>query len=691
QRDMELFFEVVLGAEPSKLDPYVIPTTWKLPDLSSTKIKVGVMYHDGYVLPHPPMLRGLKTAAQKLAENPQFEVVEYSPFEHQRALDIARELYFPDGTAKVHEMLEATGEAILPLTEHALAPPFCKDHSVLEMYELMGRRDAYRKEHLKHWMSQGIDVLLCPAFPGTAQPHDTARYWSYTSQWNLVDYPGIVWPSGLYVDAALDPVMADFTPMSPKDEENMSYYNAELMMGSPISLQLVSRKFNDSFGNTEPPSLPDWLTDLPRYSPFLFPFDTRHIFFQSTAFDYGRLMQKWVFKLYGSSRASLEVKFFSEVGSGLGPTLEFYAVVSKEFARKDLSLWRDTNAAGRSSYVLSPAGLSPRPLDNATTEAGKKVLKVFRVSGQFVAKALMDSRIIDVHFGKAFMKMVVECELPLKAPTLMSFDKEMGRSLSHLRNLEEARRTPSTASRSTVSDLMLDFTLPGYNIELKAGGGDVAVNMWNLEEYISLVVNRTLLFPACNVQSFTASELVMMTRALDEDWSVEGLTKATQANHGFTMDRQPVCNLLSNIWELTIFFFTPLQFSTHFCIFFAANCDSKVTGIEDITAIKYGHLGTEHDSMNTSAAEAIYDRFFTREALEHARDSSDQAFYAKLLQVCEGMSLLVAESTASHSSRCTSAGRSWPKASQVFLSIELKFLTTSFCYSTTCLLIFDLL
>ncbi|KAK4692591.1 hypothetical protein P7C70_g9094, partial [Phenoliferia sp. Uapishka_3] len=47
-----------------------------------------------------------------------------------------------------------------------------------------------------------------------------------------------------------------------------------------------------------------------------------------------------VFELYGSSRAALKVEFFAEVGSGLGPTLEFYALVSKEFARKDLNLWR---------------------------------------------------------------------------------------------------------------------------------------------------------------------------------------------------------------------------------------------------------------------------------------------------------------------------------------------------------------
>ena len=37
-----------------------------------------------------------------------------------------------------------------------------------------------------------------------------------------------------------------------------------------------------------------------------------------------------VMELYGKSQASLEVEFFGEVGTGLGPTLEFYTLLSSE-------------------------------------------------------------------------------------------------------------------------------------------------------------------------------------------------------------------------------------------------------------------------------------------------------------------------------------------------------------------------
>lgn len=96
-----------------------------------------------------------------------------------------------------------------------------------------------------------------------------------------------------------------------------------------------------------------------------------------------------VFELYGSSRASLEVEFFAEVGSGLGPTLEFYALVSKEFARKDLHLWRDDEVTSTSSFVYNRSGLFPSPTDDSTSDVGKKRLKVFRVLGQFVAKGML--------------------------------------------------------------------------------------------------------------------------------------------------------------------------------------------------------------------------------------------------------------------------------------------------------------
>jgi len=160
--------------------------------------------------------------------------------------------------------------------------------------------------------------------------------------------------------------------------------------------------------------LPDWAIDLPQNFPFLFPFATRYNYLQSTSFGYARLILKWqsqqgrtqdssrrddgigflgrlqrqkvriarkhilesavkVFELYGSSSSILEVEYFEEVGTGLGPTLEFYSLVSKEFARRDLKIWRDADPSSPGIHVYHPAGLYPAPIspDDIANDGGQ--------------------------------------------------------------------------------------------------------------------------------------------------------------------------------------------------------------------------------------------------------------------------------------------------------------------------------
>jgi E3 ubiquitin-protein ligase TRIP12 len=206
--------------------------------------------------------------------------------------------------------------------------------------------------------------------------------------------------------------------------------------------------------------LPDWAMDLPLHFPFLFPFTTRFSFLQSTSFGYARLILKWqsqqnraqessrrddtfgflgrlqrqkvrisrehilqsafkVFELYGSSSSILEVEYFDEVGTGLGPTLEFYSLVSREFARRDLKIWRDEDSTNPGPYVHHPHGLFPAPIvRNDSTKAGEKRIYVFRTIGQFVAKAMLDSRIIDITFNKIFLKLILGEEVPLTIASL---------------------------------------------------------------------------------------------------------------------------------------------------------------------------------------------------------------------------------------------------------------------------------
>ncbi|KAH7905824.1 amidase signature domain-containing protein [Hygrophoropsis aurantiaca] len=244
-RDMRLFLEAVLSARPSLLDPALIPVPLAKPDLSKTKLRVGVMFHDGVVMPHPPMLRALELAKAKLQASPLVEVVDFVPYNHDEGYSITRSMYYEDGGKTVREMLKAGGEDILLLSEWIISPPHVVEHDAIAMWKLHDRRDTFRRAYSDHWNQQGVDVLLCPPFPGTAARHDTTTYWGYTAIFNILDYPGVVFPTGIKADPSID-VPRDFgSPMSPADEYNRSLYDPQIFVGAPVNLQVIARRFDD--------------------------------------------------------------------------------------------------------------------------------------------------------------------------------------------------------------------------------------------------------------------------------------------------------------------------------------------------------------------------------------------------------------------------------------------------------------
>jgi E3 ubiquitin-protein ligase TRIP12 len=76
-----------------------------------------------------------------------------------------------------------------------------------------------------------------------------------------------------------------------------------------------------------------------------------------------------VLELYGTSSGILEVEYFDEIGTGLGPTLEFYSLASKEFARRALKLWRDEDESKPGAYVHATRGLYPAPASDSEPSA----------------------------------------------------------------------------------------------------------------------------------------------------------------------------------------------------------------------------------------------------------------------------------------------------------------------------------
>ncbi|XP_073822012.1 E3 ubiquitin-protein ligase ctrip isoform X5 [Musca autumnalis] len=498
-------------------------------------------------------------------------------------------------------------------------------------------------------------------------------------------------------------------------------------------------------------NLPQWLPQIGMACPFLFPFETRHLLFYATSFDRDRALQRLLdttpdlnsaesservaprldrrkraisrqdvlkqaehlIQDFGHSKALLEIQYENEVGTGLGPTLEFYALVSAELQRTDLGLWngsdsykqnsaniadvvkstsatlhieesQDTNtqtsdtatnqttpspttASTRSSsrnnrdsfgvatrsslvatnnsinnqqqspqagddaldmlieqqadvvdqqqqqhhdlsmplldnpiavntistptiqvsptpppvtYVNTSHGLFPLPLGKSSKLPHvSKVKSKFKFLGKFMAKAVMDSRMLDLPFSIPFYRWILNEEHSIGLADLSRVAPEVQQTLVRLQDVVHQREmiladTSLDAMEKTekiesldldgcpIADLGLDFVLPGHaNIELCRGGRDTPVTVHNLHQYISLVTYWFLVegvqkqfealkegfdsvFPTHRLRMFYPEELENVfcgsNNATYQKWDIKMLQESCRTDHGFNQESQAI-------------------------------------------------------------------------------------------------------------------------------------------------------
>ncbi|KZM23696.1 Amidase [Ascochyta rabiei] len=242
---LRIFMKTIIDSEPWLEEPALIPMPWRPYTVPTERpLRIGVLWHDGIVRPHPPITRALKLVTDKLKEH-NIEIVDFAPHLHDEAWAILSSLYYPDGGKADSEDMASSGEPWRPLSEWIIKDnPCVKKLSVGELAYWFEEREAYRKEYALHWKNHGIDALLCPVGPGVAPKHNTAKYWNYTSQWNLLDYPGLAFPV-CRVDKNQDSWNGGERLLGELDEVNRNLWDSEEFHGAPVGLQLVGRRFED--------------------------------------------------------------------------------------------------------------------------------------------------------------------------------------------------------------------------------------------------------------------------------------------------------------------------------------------------------------------------------------------------------------------------------------------------------------
>ncbi|CAH1643332.1 unnamed protein product [Spodoptera littoralis] len=435
-------------------------------------------------------------------------------------------------------------------------------------------------------------------------------------------------------------------------------------------------------------NLPPWLKKIAYACPFVLPFECRHLLFYVVSFDRDRALQRLleaggerggggaaggadervaprldrrkrtvqrhnvlrqaehVMHEFAHSKALLEIQYENEVGTGLGPTLEFYALVSQELQRADLDLWhgsenfkqkptsfggeivksqppvvtdRSADAAARlassvrdalnldedrapepsdleketsipspapdATYVTWPCGLFPQAVGrNARASHVSRIKAKFRFLGKFMAKAVMDSRMVDIPLSVSMYRWMVNEEKWLSLSDVRHVAPELWRSLCRLRRVAERARQIAADTRHTpdqktqlisaleldgcpIEELGLDFILPGDGCtELRRGGRDLPVTAHNLHNYIDLVTHWLLyegvtkqmeafregfesVFPLANLKIFYPEELEQVfcgspSGGRDQRWEPRMLTECIRPDHGYNAESRAIRMLI---------------------------------------------------------------------------------------------------------------------------------------------------
>uniref|UniRef100_K1RA79 E3 ubiquitin-protein ligase n=1 Tax=Magallana gigas TaxID=29159 RepID=K1RA79_MAGGI len=301
--------------------------------------------------------------------------------------------------------------------------------------------------------------------------HSEARSCQILSEW---DVPRSNDPAACTIDHVLQ-LLQRLYAISMEHSQNMQLNERKGVQLNVPAEEFVSKKLTNKLNQqTQDPlvlasnALPDWCEQLTKACPMLFSVDTRQLYFTCTAFgtsraivwlqdkrdasiersrgpvtrreeggEYrigrlkhervkvprGNTLLEWamqVMKCHVHRKSMLEIEFQGEEGTGLGPSLEFYALVAAELQKKELGMWLvDDDFHDKTEreidlgqgvkppgyYIQRSGGLFPAPLPQDHSEVSR-VERLFFFFGTLLAKCLQDKRLIDMPLSRPFLKLM---------------------------------------------------------------------------------------------------------------------------------------------------------------------------------------------------------------------------------------------------------------------------------------------
>lgn len=247
--DMELFMSAALYNSPWRREPAIIPKPWLQDQPGKSHLKIGIMWDDGFVHPHPPVTRAMRDAAVAL-QAAGHTLVDWKPLYHEELFTLTNKAYFLDGGAEYRETAREGNEPCVRVIDDLLKTYGGQRHSLEETWKLNADIDKLRTLYASRWNAAGIDCLLCPIAPSVASVHDETKYWGYSCVFNSLDYPGTVIPVG-HVEPT--DTWANFPRTRERANAVDGWYEGlydgahgpKRYEGAPIALQIVGTRLEE--------------------------------------------------------------------------------------------------------------------------------------------------------------------------------------------------------------------------------------------------------------------------------------------------------------------------------------------------------------------------------------------------------------------------------------------------------------
>ncbi|KAF5384166.1 hypothetical protein D9615_003363 [Tricholomella constricta] len=257
------FIQGVFSQSTWLRDPNVIRKKWDEDEYrlvehgSGKKLCFAIIWNDGQVVPHPPIIRGLEIAKKALLAAGH-KVIDWKPLNHTKINGTATAIFGAGSAMDFSTVIAETKEpyiSSMALDQEDFfdeQPVTAAEISAYELWQVHKRKRDLRQEYLEYWLATAsetgtgrpVDALISPVAAYTATPHGKNHSAHYTMIFNTLDYPALVIPVSK-VDQVLDQKKPVHEFLSKEDQANYELYEPGSFKDAPISIQVVGRTHED--------------------------------------------------------------------------------------------------------------------------------------------------------------------------------------------------------------------------------------------------------------------------------------------------------------------------------------------------------------------------------------------------------------------------------------------------------------